>query len=160
MEKHKIRTFNVTNCFNGTESNLIKNMLLQEGAEVCIGLVENADGTLSCKKKESELIAMYKNKERNSAVYSETASRLLYNMNEAENYSRYLIYGWELKPIEDVNKIGKGIGSEEFGNALNKTDYNKNKRDLVLLCAGARAESSLISIYDNMKTIAEGEWRL
>lgn len=62
LEKRRLRTFNVTGCFNCTESNLIKSMLQQEGAEVCIGLLDDAAGILSCRKKEDELIEVYKNK--------------------------------------------------------------------------------------------------
>lgn len=158
LETHKFRTFNVTSSFNGTESNLIKDKLQQEGAEVCIGLLDDAAGILSCRKKEDELIDVYKNKEINSEAFSETASRLLSNMNEAEGCSRYLIYGWELKPIEEGKKIGKGIKSGEMENALNKTDYNKN--DMALICAGQNADKSLLNIYKNMIMIAEDEWCL
>jgi len=158
IEEYKFRTFNVTDCFNDTESKLIKSMIQKEGAEVRIGLLENADRTLSCRKKEDELIEFYKNKKINSEACSETASRLLSNMNEAEGCSRYLIYGWELKLIEEGKKIGKGIKSGEMENALNKTDYNKN--DMALICAGQNADKSLLNIHKNMIMIAEDEWCL
>lgn len=158
LEKRRFRTFNVTGCFNGTESNLIKSMLQQEGAEVCIGLLDGAAGILSCMKKENELIELYKNKKINSEAFSETASRLLSNMNEAEGCSRYLIYGWELKLIEEGRNIGKGIKSGEMKNALNKTDYNKN--DMALICAEQNADKSLLNIYRNMILVAENGWCL
>ncbi len=160
IEENEIRIFNVTGCFNGTESNLIKNALIGEGAEVCIGLIENSDGILSCRNKESELIEIYKNRTLDCSVYSETASRLLSNLNEAEGCNRYLIYGWELKRIEEGNNIGKGIKSRNMENALNETDYNKNKSDMALLCAGMRCEESLENIGRNMKALADGDWCL
>ncbi len=160
IEKNKVRVFRVTGCFNGNDSKLIKNALVEEGAEVYIGLWENFDGTLSCRNKESELIGLYKSKTLDCSVYSETASRLLSNMNEADGCNRYLIYGWELKRIEEGNNIGKGIKSRNMENALNETDYNKDNGDLVLICAGLRAESSLLNIHNNMRIIRDGEWYL
>lgn len=79
-------------------------------------------------------------------------------MNDVEGCSRYLIYGWELKLIEEGRNIGKGIKSREMENALNKTDYNKS--DMTLICAGQNADKSLLNIYRNMIMIAENGWCL
>lgn len=135
-------------------------MLQKECAEVCVALWENADGLLRCRKKENELAELYRNKELNSEVYSETASRLFSNMNDLQGCDRYLIYGYELARIKEGKNTGKGIKSEEFENALNKTDYNKDRKDMVLLCVGNRAEKSLVNICENMKTMACGECHL